>query len=114
GATTENPSFEVNAALLSRCKVVRLEALTDGDLRTLVDRALADETRGLGRLGLTVAPEVRDLIAREASGDARRALFTLEVAAELAEGGVITSAIVEEALQKKTLLCDKGGDEHYN
>ncbi|HEY7957433.1 MAG TPA: replication-associated recombination protein A [Polyangia bacterium] len=114
GATTENPSFEVNAALLSRCKVVRLEALTDGDLRTLVDRAIADESRGLGRLALTIAPEVRDLIAREASGDARRALFTLEVAAELAAGGVITSAIVEEALQKKTLLYDKGGDEHYN
>jgi putative ATPase len=114
GATTENPSFEVNAALLSRCKVVRLEALTDGDLRTLVDRAIADESRGLGRRALTIAPEVRDLIAREASGDARRALFTLEVAAELAAGGVITSAIVEEALQKKTLLYDKGGDEHYN
>ena len=120
GATTENPSFEVNAALLSRCKVVRLEALTEADLRQLIDRALTDETRGLGKLALSVAPEVRDLLAREAGGDARRALFTLEVAAELARpsrsGGprVVDNAILEEALQKKTLLYDKGGEEHYN
>src|SRR5579885_399654 len=67
GATTENPSFEVNAALLSRTKVLVLEALGEADLRALVDRALADEARGLGKLGLEVAPEVRDLIAREAS-----------------------------------------------
>jgi len=69
GATTENPSFEVNAALLSRARVVRLEALTDGDLRVLVDRALADEVRGLGALKLEVADEVRDLIARELRTD---------------------------------------------
>src|SRR5437764_1502459 len=78
GATTENPSFEVNAALLSRCKVVRLEALTEADLRALVDRALADAERGLGKVALEVPDEVRDLIAREAGGDARRALSTLE------------------------------------
>jgi putative ATPase len=114
GATTENPSFEVNAALLSRCKVVRLEALDEAALRVLVDRALADETRGLGKRALTVAPEVRDLIAREAGGDARRALSTLEVAASLARAGVVDAATVEEALQKKTLLYDKAGEEHYN
>jgi putative ATPase len=120
GATTENPSFEVNAALLSRCKVVRLEALAESDLRTLIDRAIADETRGLGKLPLEVAPEVRDLIAREAGGDARRALSTLEVAADLVRpatsGGprVIDAAAVQEAMQKKTLLYDKGGEEHYN
>ena len=87
GATTENPSFEVNAALLSRCRVVRLEALAEDELRALVDRALADAERGLGKLPLDVADEVRDLIAREAGGDARRALSTLEVAAEVARAG---------------------------
>jgi putative ATPase len=120
GATTENPSFEVNAALLSRCKVVRLEALGDPELLSLLDRAIADEKRGLGKLRLDVAPEVRALIAREAGGDARRALNTLEVAAQIAMpehlGGrpVVTQKLVEEALQKKTLLYDKGGEEHYN
>jgi putative ATPase len=120
GATTENPSFEVNAALLSRCKVVRLEALGEPELLTLLDRAIADEQRGLGKLRLEVAVEVRALIAREAGGDARRALNTLEVAAQLAMpaqlGGprVVTQKNVEEALQKKTLLYDKGGEEHYN
>jgi putative ATPase len=119
GATTENPSFEVNAALLSRCKVVRLEALGESDLRRLVDRALEDQTRGLGQRGLEVPDDVRDLIAREAQGDARRALSTLEVAAELAPKSddgrrAVDAAIVEEALQKKTLLYDKAGEEHYN
>jgi putative ATPase len=119
GATTENPSFEVNAALLSRCKVVRLEALGESDLRRLVDRALIDETRGLGKRGLDVPDDARDLIAREAQGDARRALSTLEVAAELAPQSddgrrAVDAAIVEEALQKKTLLYDKAGEEHYN
>src|SRR5262245_59549386 len=72
GATTENPSFEVNAALLSRTKVVVLRPLGEGDLRVLVDRALADAERGLGKLALDVPDDVRDLVAREARGDARR------------------------------------------
>ncbi len=119
GATTENPSFEVNAALLSRCKVVRLEALEPADLRMLLDRALENESRGLGKLNLECAPEVRDLIARESGGDARRALSTLEVAAEVVSPDargvrVITKQSVEEAMQRKTLLYDRAGDEHYN
>jgi putative ATPase len=119
GATTENPSFEVNAALLSRCKVVRLENLGEPELRLLIDRALADAARGLGKLPLDVADEVRDLIAREAQGDARRALNTLEVAAEVARPDAegrrrVDVAAVEEALQRKTLLYDKAGEEHYN
>jgi putative ATPase len=120
GATTENPSFEVNAALLSRCKVVRLEALGEDDILVLIDRAIADEARGLGKLKLEVATDVKALIARESGGDARRALNTLEVAAQLAMpeslGGarVVTQKLVEEALQKKTLLYDKAGEEHYN
>ncbi len=114
GATTENPSFEVNAALLSRARVLRLEPLGDDDVRALVDRALADEPRGLGAARLDVAPDVRDLVAREAHGDARRAYQTLEVAAQVVgEGGTITDAVVAEALQQKVLLYDKAGDQHY-
>ena len=114
GATTENPSFEVNAALLSRARVVRLEALFDSDLRQLVDRALSDEPRGLGVLQLNVDDAVRDQIASEAHGDARRCLQTLDLAGQLAgQKGTITAAVLEEALQKKTLLYDKAGDEHY-
>ncbi|HET6147072.1 MAG TPA: replication-associated recombination protein A [Polyangia bacterium] len=118
GATTENPSFEVNAALLSRAKVVVLRALSEPDLRVVVDRALADQERGLGRQALQVSDSVRDLVAREARGDARRALATLEAAAAVAVadeagGKTITPATVEEALQKRTLLYDKAGDEHY-
>jgi putative ATPase len=115
GATTENPSFEVTSALLSRCKVVRLHALETADLRVLIDRALADPERGLGAQRLEVDQPVRDLVAGEAGGDARRALTTLEVAAQIVgEGGTITRAAVEEALQRKTLLYDKSGEEHYN
>ncbi|HEY3356293.1 MAG TPA: replication-associated recombination protein A [Polyangia bacterium] len=119
GATTENPSFEVNSALLSRCKVVRLEALAEADLRQVVDRALDDKLRGLGGEPIACAEPVRDMIAREAQGDARRALNTLELAAQLAtpdaEGGrLIDKAVVEEALQRKTLLYDQAGEEHYN
>jgi len=122
GATTENPSFEVNAALLSRAKVVVLEPLGEEDLRALLDRALADTERGLGRevreATLDCPPEVRALIAHAAGGDARRALATLEAAASVPApdaGGVrrIDQAAVEEALQKRALLYDKGGDEHY-
>jgi putative ATPase len=120
GATTENPSFEVNAALLSRAKVVVLRALSEADLRAVIDRALADRERGLGAQPLDVSGEVRDLIAREARGDARRALVTLEAAAAVAApdagaGGrkLLTPAVIEEALQKRTLLYDRAGDEHY-
>ena len=118
GATTENPSFEVNSALLSRTKVLVLKPLGDPELRALVDRALADGERGLAREKLDVPAEVRDLIAHEARGDARRALATLEDAAAVpvpdAEGvRHIDRAAVEEALQRRSLLYDKAGDEHY-
>jgi putative ATPase len=119
GATTENPSFEVNAALLSRTKVLVLEPLGQEELRGIVDQALADGERGLGKEPLDCPPEVRDLIAREARGDARRALSTLEAAAEVPEpdaAGVrhIDNEAVKEALARKALLYDKAGDEHYN
>jgi putative ATPase len=118
GATTENPSFEVISALLSRTKVLVLEPLSDRDLRQIVDQALSDPDRGLGRERLVSPPEVRDLIAREARGDARRALATLEAAASVPlpdPAGVRTldRQAVEEALARRALLYDKAGDEHY-
>jgi putative ATPase len=119
GATTENPSFEVNSALLSRSKVLVLRPLEEADLRAIIDRALDDGERGLGKLALDCPPDVRGLLAREARGDARRALAALEGAVAVAApdaGGVrhIDPHAVEEALQRKTLLYDKGGDEHYD
>ena len=118
GATTENPSFEVNAPLLSRAKVVVLKPLSEEDLRIIIDRALADPDRGLGREPIDCPDEMRDQLAREARGDARRALSTLESAAAIAALGadgrrLIDREVVEEALQRKTLVYDKAGDEHY-
>jgi len=111
GATTENPSFEVNAALLSRCKVVALEPLAEADLRLLVDRALEDRERGF-KDPPEVPDDIRDRIAAEAGGDARKALTTLELAAQVSPR--VDAGVLEEALQKKTLLYDKAGEEHYN
>jgi putative ATPase len=105
GATTENPSFGVVAALLSRCRIVRLESLADDELARLVERAVADSERGLGAMRVTIAPDVVD---------ARRLYSVLEVAASLAgEGNAITAEHVAEAAQGKSLLYDKAGDEHY-
>jgi putative ATPase len=117
GATTENPSFEVIAPLLSRTRVVVLESLDAAAIATLLDRALTDRERGLGALGLTLVAEARDFLAERSHGDARIALGTLEVAASLAQQrGVRTLdlPLVEEALQQKALRYDKGGEEHYN
>jgi putative ATPase len=119
GATTENPSFAVNAALLSRCRVFRLEGLAESSLVALLERALGDEDRGLGKLGLTAERDALELVAKTARGDARRALGLLEVAAALASpddapGGTLDRALVERAGEHKTLLYDKAGEEHYN
>src|SRR5687768_2380548 len=114
GATTENPSFGVVAALLSRCRVVRLEALADHELGELVARAVADRERGLGALGVTLAEDTRPQLVAAAGGDARRLYTILEVAAQLAgEHQTITAEHVAEAAQGKNLLYDKAGDEHY-
>jgi putative ATPase len=111
GATTENPSFEVNAALLSRCRVVALRSLEEDELLSLLRRALTDP-RGLG--GRTTAEEdALSFISQSAAGDARRALTALEVASQHA-GGHIDKNAAEAALQQKTLLYDKAGEEHYN
>jgi putative ATPase len=120
GATTENPSFEVNSALLSRSRVYTLNPLTEEQIVTLLERALADEERGLGGLKLTAKPEALARIAAYSSGDARSGYNVLEIAATLAveadapAGMVISQAQVEDALQRRVLLYDKAGEEHYN
>jgi putative ATPase len=118
GATTENPSFEVNAALLSRSRVIRLEALEADDLRSLIDRALTDVERGLGGQDVSVDPDAIDRLIALCGGDARIALNSLELAVQAAtkdaSGGVrVTVADIEGALQSPALLYDKGGDQHY-
>jgi putative ATPase len=134
GATTENPSFEINGALLSRCRVYVLHPLTEDQIVKLLRRALTDEDRGLGSMKLRAADDVLKKVASYTSGDARSAYNVLEVAASLAQQaaswpaggqpGEIESAeiqpaeinddIIRDALQKRTLLYDKAGEEHYN
>src|SRR6187549_2249447 len=116
GATTENPSFSVNAAVLSRCRVFRLEGLKESDIVLLLERALHDSDRGLGERGVEAEPEALAAIAKVAGGDARRALGLLEVAVSLLpEGnGVLDASTVERAGEARTLLYDKSGEEHYN
>lgn len=132
GATTENPSFQVNAALLSRSRVLRLEPLGEAELLLLARRALGDPERGLGGAGVEVSDEVLGYLVAQSGGDARRMLTALEVAVTISTGGagggeggeagadgsdaapvLLTRGIIEEALQQKTLLYDKAGDEHY-
>jgi putative ATPase len=115
GATTENPSFEVNSALLSRCRVYVLRALGEAPLVAILRAALADRERGLGDRGVSATDGALQAIARLANGDARSALNVLELAAQLApEGGAITETTIREASQRRALLYDKGGEEHYN
>jgi putative ATPase len=115
GATTENPSFEVNSALLSRCRVYVLRPLDETQLVAILRAALADRERGLGPSGLAATDDALRAIARLANGDARSALNVLELAAQLApDGGAITEATIREAAQRRTLLYDKSGEEHYN
>jgi putative ATPase len=114
GATTENPSFEITGALLSRTRVFVLEPLTEEHIKTLVQRALTDEDRGLGNLKLTLDDDALALLCREADGDARRALQGLEAAAEYQRSGRLTAGVVADALQKRFAKYDKGGEGHYN
>ncbi len=115
GATTENPSFELNNALLSRSRVYVLKTLQAEEIATLLRRALEESERGLGKLGLTIDDEDLELLARAADGDARRALNLLETAADLAEeGGRIDHAVVEELITGGVRRFDKGGDAFYD
>jgi putative ATPase len=119
GATTENPSFEVNAALLSRAKVYMLSALSTDEVQTLLRRALNDEKRGLGAQAVDISDDLLRQIAVFSNGDARAAYNTLETAVAAAardpEGrATITETLIEDAIQRKMLLYDKSGEEHYN
>ncbi len=119
GATTENPSFEVNAALLSRTKVYMLSALSTDEIVTLLKRALQDEKRGLGDQKVEISDELLRQIAVFSNGDARTAYNTIETAAGTAardpQGrATITEKLIEDAIQRKVLLYDKGGEEHFN
>ncbi len=117
GATTENPSFEVNSPLLSRSRVVVLRPLTDDQIRTLVVRALGDRERGLGDQNLSITGDALDLLVNFANGDARFALNTLEFAATgtgYGERPEITVALVREAAQRRAATYDKGGEDHFD
>ncbi|HUZ96880.1 MAG TPA: replication-associated recombination protein A [Edaphobacter sp.] len=117
GATTENPSFEIIAALLSRCRVYTLQALGEEQIVALLQRALSDEKRGLGGSGLSADDDALATIASYSSGDARNALNALDVAAKLVEGRkvrTITKALASEAMQRRVLLYDKKGEQHYD
>ena len=111
GATTENPYFEVNSALLSRSRIYELQGLSDDDVKSLLRRALDDNERGIADPP-AVDDDALDFLAARAGGDARTALSALELAAE--SGEQVTVAVAEDALQRKAVLYDKGGDKHYD
>jgi len=112
GATTENPSFEVIGALLSRCRVFVLKQLTKENIIKIITKAIKDKEKGLGYLKIKMDKKVIDLLAHMSNGDARTALNVLEYATSLSKN--ITSEIIKEAFQKSYLLYDKNGEEHYN
>jgi putative ATPase len=117
GATTENPSFEVISPLLSRCQVLVLKTLSPQDVGKVIDRALQDQKRGLGKLNLNISPAGREFLIQQSQGDCRTALNALENAATLAEmygEQEITLTHIQEALQSRALRYDKSGEEHYN
>jgi putative ATPase len=116
GATTENPSFEIISALLSRCRVYVLEPLSEERIRALLRRALEDRERGLGAQEIKADDDALELIASYSSGDCRSAYNTLEVAAQLANEGAkhIDRPVAVEAVQQRVLMYDKSGEEHYN
>ena len=119
GATTENPYFEVNGALLSRSIIFELKPLTTENIATILDRAATDEERGLGSYRLALEPEARDFLADVAGGDARMALNALELGAlttERSEDGLIhiTLPVAEQCIQKRAVRYDKNGDQHYD
>ena len=119
GATTENPSFEVISPLLSRSRVFTLNALSDEDIRTIVERAIKDEERGLGSFNVKIDEDAMDYLVVIANGDARAAMNTLEMATEATQPETDGSrrlrlSTIEEVLQRRALLYDKGGEQHYD
>ncbi len=115
GATTENPSFEVISPLLSRCQVLVLNPLGEADVEKIIDSALTDAQRGLGKFKLSMEPQAREFLVHQSRGDARAALNALEIAAALARRDkIINLHYTQEALQRAALRYDKAGEEHYN
>ncbi|MCF7906904.1 replication-associated recombination protein A [Patescibacteria group bacterium] len=119
GTTTENPSFEITSALLSRCRVIVLKALEEKQIEKIIQRALTDKKRGLGKLKIEIKPRVISFIAQMSSGDARTALNILEYAvssqSQKEKGKIkVTTKVIKETLQKSHLFYDKNGEEHYN
>jgi putative ATPase len=114
GATTENPSFEIIAPLLSRSRVFVLQSLNPEDISGLIDRALKDKERGLGEFKVKITKDAKEFLVETCNGDARSILNTLEIAAQFATDKKITKELIEEALQHRALSYDKGGEEHYN
>jgi len=114
GATTENPSFEVISPLLSRCRVITLKSLDSEDIAAISEYALKDRERGLGSMELSIEPQALAHLIRLADGDARMALNNLDIAADMAQSGIIRLEDIENALQKNAFRYDKSGEEHYN
>lgn len=114
GATTENPSFEVNSALLSRCRVFVLKQLNESQISEIIKSALRDKKKGLGALNLKIDKKIIQAIAQMSNGDARAALNVLEYAAFSSQSKTITLEIIKQAFQKPNLFYDKDGEEHYN
>jgi len=114
GATTENPSFELNSALLSRCRVHVMDAVSPAAIVEALERALADTERGLGSMRLRVGQAALTLIAQAADGDVRRALTLLEIAAEVAHDGAIDDGTLNQVLADRTRRFDKGGEQFYD
>lgn len=114
GATTENPYFEVNPALVSRSNVFQLKSVSTDDIITVIERAMTDTVKGLGQMNLTIAKEAAKLIANQANGDVRHALSTLELASLIAKNNEITADNVKTVIQKPHLQYDKDGDKHYD
>ncbi len=114
GATTENPSFEVNSPLLSRSRVIVLQSLTDADIEQILRAALADSERGLGGRKIDIAPDALELLVNLANGDARFAMNTLEFAAAGMNDGTIDVELIQEAAQRRAATYDKSGEDHYD
>lgn len=114
GATTENPSFEVNGALISRSRVFVLESLQSEDLEKLIERAISDEKKGFGKKKIEISKETIKFLAEMSNGDARTALNVLELSVSANDGKEIGKEEIKEAFQKTNLLYDKGGEQHYN
>ncbi len=114
GATTENPSFSINSALLSRCRVLVLKTLTTNDLKKILDRALADKQKGLGKQNIKLNPSAEKILLNFAGGDARRLIIALEIAAANKTKIALDETDIKEAIQSSIMFYDKEGEEHYN